>query len=169
MYLGGIGQFISISTRFEKMSRHYASMTMDQKQSRIAMIIPQAISVVKELQRTHGVKNVHLAYDYGQFGSGTFKRSNYYHSEDMLIKFQNDLYIGEVSFAEYEESYRVLSSTNPAYVAVVQMAVSSMGRCLVQIYIGLGHVTNRIKELFMRRHRSPYCIKCIPTGDCSLL
>ena len=163
-YLGGIGQFISISARFEKMSRHYASMTMEQRHREIARIIPQAVSDVRELQKTHGVEKVHLAYDYGQFGSGSFKRHKYYNSEDMLIKFQSDLYKGTVSFAEYEESYRTLSSTNPAYVAVVQIVVSSMGKCLIQI--GSGHVTNLIQELFMRTHQSPYCNKCIATESC---
>ena len=110
------------------------------------------------------MEKVYLAYDYGQFGSGSFQRHKYYNSEDMLIKFQSDLYKGTVSFAEYEESYRTLSSTNPAYVAVVQIALSSMGKCLIQI--GSGHVTNLIQELFMRTHQSPYCNKCIPTESC---
>ena len=165
-HLGGISQFISVSARFERMSREHARMTVEQKQREIAVLIPQILNTVREIQIKHIVKKVHLACDYGQFGSGTFRSSNYYHSKGMLVKFQNDLYNGTVSFAEYEESYRALSSTNPAYVAVVQMAVSSMGRCLVQI--GWGHVTNMIKELFMRSHQSPYCIKCIPTGNYSL-
>ena len=163
-HLGGTGQFISISARFEKMSRKYPSMTVAQKQREIAVLIPQARSIVRELERKYSVKKVHLACDYGQFGSGTFKKQNYYNSEDMLVKFQNDLYNGTVSFAEYEESYRALSSTNPAYVALVQMAVSSMGKCLVQI--GWGHVSYLTKELFMRTHQSPYCIRCITTGGC---
>ena len=163
-HLGGVGQFISISARFEKMSRKYASMTVAQRQREIAVLIPQALSEVRELQRIHNVKKVHLAYDYGQFGSGSFKLHNYYSSEDMLIKFQNDVYNGTVLFTEYEESYRALSSTNPAHVALVQMAVSSMGKCLVQI--GWGHIADLTKELFMRTHQNPYCIKCVPAGVC---
>ena len=82
----------------------------------------------------------------------------------MLIKFQNDLHSGTFSFAEHEESYKALSSTNPAYIAVVQMAVSSMGKCLVQI--GRGHVIDLTRELFKRTHQSPYCITSIETDDC---
>ena len=137
---------------------------MEQKQREIAQIIPQAVSDVREIQRTHGVEKVHLAYDYLQFGSGSFKCHKYYNSEDILIKFQSDIYKGTVSFAECEESYRTLSFRNPAYVAVVQIAVSSMGKCVIQI--GSGHVTNLIQELFMRTHQTPYCNKCIPTESC---
>ena len=159
-HLGGIDKFISVSARFEKMSRKYPSMTTVQKQREIAVLTPQALSIVREFEREYSVRKVHLAYDYGQFGSGTFRSQNYYSSEDMLVKFQNDLYNGTVSFAEYEDSYRALSSTNPAYIALVQIAVSSMGRCLVQI--GWGHITDMTREHFMRNHQSPYCIKCIP-------
>ena len=163
-YLGGISQFISVSARFERVCRKNTSMTVEQNQRQIELLIPQALGDVRELQRMHSVKKVHLAYDYGQFGSETFKHKHYYHSEDMLIKFQNDLHSGTFSFAEHEESYKALSSTNPAYIAVVQMAVSSMGKCLVQI--GRGHVIDLTRELFTRTHQSPYCITSIETDDC---
>ena len=166
-HLGGIGQFISTSARFEKMRIKYTSLTLEQKQKEIAVLIPQALSNVTELQRTHGVKKVYLTYDYGQFGSGSFKNRHYYNLEDMFMKFQTDLYNGTVSFAEYEESLRALSYTHPAYVALVQMAVSSMGKCLVQI--GWGHVVNLIKELFIRTHQRPYCIRCLSVGGCQLI
>ena len=163
-HLGGIGQFISTSARFEKMDIKYGSWTLEHRQRQIKTLIPQALSDVRELQRKHTVKKVYLTYDYGKFGSGSFKDRHYYNLEGMLMKFQTDLYNGTVSFAEYEESLRALSYTHPAYVALVQMAVSSMGKCLVQI--GWGHVISLTKELFMRTHQSPYCIKCLSTGGC---
>ena len=163
-HLGGIGQFISTSARFEKMDIKYGSWTLEHRQRQIKTLIPQALSDVRELQRKHSVKKVYLTYDYGKFGSRSFKDRHYYNLEDMLIKFQTDLYNGTVSFAEYEESLRALSYTHPAYVALVQMAVSSMGKCLVQI--GWGHVISLTKELFMRTHQNPYCIKCLSAGGC---
>ena len=163
-HLGGVGQFISTSARFEKMDKKYGNWTLEHRQRQIKTLIPQALSDVRELQRNHSVKKVYLTYDYGMFGSGSFKDRHYYNLEDTLKKFQTDLYNGTVSFAEYEESLRALSYTHPAYVALVQMAVSSMGNCLVQI--GWGHVISLTKELFMRTHQHPYCIKCLSTGGC---
>ena len=163
-HLGGIGQFISTSARLEQMYVKYTALTLEQKQIKIKTLIPQALSEVRELQRKHSVKNVYLTYDYGRFGSGTFKDRHYYYLEDTLKKFQTDLYNGTVSFAEYEESLRALSYTHPAYVALVQMAVSSMGKCLVQI--GWGHVINLTKELFKRTHHYPHCIKCLSPDGC---
>ena len=166
-HLGGVDQFVSTLARFEKMYTKYASLTLEQKQGVITLLIQQALHDVRELQRNHSVKNVYLTYDYGQFGSGSFKDRHYYYLENMLMNFQTDLYNGKISFAEYEESLKAFSYTHPAYVAQVQMAVASMGKCLVQI--GWGHVINLIKELFMRTHQSPYCIKCISPGGCEYI
>ena len=40
-HLGGIGQFISTSARFEKMHIKYGTMTLEQRQKNIAQLIPR--------------------------------------------------------------------------------------------------------------------------------
>ena len=119
---------------------------------------------MRELKKLFNLTKVHLSYDYGRFGSQTFKHNMFYKSEDLLMKFQNDLYGGEVSFPEYEQSYTTLFSTNPAYVALVQMALSSRGRCLVQI--GWGSSIGLVNKNFKMSHSRPYCINCINSDLC---
>ena len=74
----------------------------------IAGVTQQALEIVRELKKRCNMTKVHLSYDYGRFGSESFKRQMFYKSEDLLVKFQNDLYSYQVSFTEYEQSYTTL-------------------------------------------------------------
>ena len=149
-YLGGFGQYISVSARFEKVSQKYANMTQQQRRSKIA----EAISMIKKTISTHKkqkqINKVYLSYDYGRFGSLSFRRKNFYDSSDLLVKFQQDLYNDEMTHDEYEESFMIFKLQHPAYIAMVQMTIAAKGKCLLQI--GWGHCIDFTSYLFKYFH-----------------
>ena len=150
-YLGGFGQYLSVSARFEKVSQKYANMTQQQRRSKIT----EAMSMIKKNVSTHKeqkqINKVYLSYDYGRFGSSSFRYKNFYDSSDLLVKFQQDLYNNEMIHDEYEKSFMIFKLQHPAYIAMVQMTIAAKGKCLLQI--GKGHCIDFTSYLFISFHR----------------
>ena len=163
-YLGGFGQYISVSARFENVDVHYKGMTLQQKRNAVKIAITESMKKIRILKDKHSKSSVYLQYDYGKLGSDTFKYSSYFNASDLLAGFQHDVYEGRMSHDEYEQSFMTFSSRNPGYIAMVQMAVSSMGQCL--LVIGSGHCTRFVVGLFKTIHSAPLCIDCAPADFC---
>ena len=163
-YLGGFGQYISVSARFENVDVHYPSQTLQQRRNSVKKAITESMKKIGKLKDKHSKSSIYLTYDYGKFGSDTFKHNNYYNASDLLAGFQHDVYEGRMSHDEYEQSFMTLSSRNPGYIAMVQMAVSSRGQCLLAI--GLGHCIRFVVGLFKTNHSAPFCIDCAPANIC---
>ena len=163
-YLGGFGQYISVSARFEKVDVHYQSQTLQQRRNSVKKAITESMKKIKILKDKNSKSNVYLTYDYGKFGSDTFKSGHYYNASDLLTGFYHDVYEGRMSHEEYELSFMTLSSRNPGYIAMVQMAVSSRGQCLLAI--GSGHCIRNVVGLFKTSHSAPFCIDCAPANVC---
>ena len=163
-YLGGFGQYISVSARFEKVDLHYSSQTLQQRRNSVKKAITESMKKIRILNDKNSNSSIYLTYDYGKFGSSTFKHNNYYNASDLLTGFQHDVYEGRISHDEYEQSFMTLSSRNPGYIAMVQMAVSSRGQCLLAI--GWGHCIRFVVGLFKTNHSAPFCIDCAPANIC---
>ena len=97
-YLGGFGQYLSVSARFEMVTRAYSGMPNTQRRKKIDDAINRIMISVAKNKVAKQIATVHLSYDYGNFGSGTFKRNKYYNSSDLLVKFQQDLYNNEMTY-----------------------------------------------------------------------
>ena len=164
-YLGGFGQYISVSARFEKVSLHYSRLSLVQKRHEVDLAIKESMIRIGELKKRTSVKRVYLTYDFGQFGSRTFLLKNFYNSSDMLVKFQQDVYEGRMSPSEYEQSFMTFRHRNPGYVAMVQMTISSRGKCLLRV--GWGHCINFVTSLFRSNHVQPFCLACAPHSICN--
>ena len=149
-YLGGFGHYISVSARFEKVTWSYASTSQKQRRSKVAQAIDMIMTKVIELREREHVEKVSLAYDYGKFGSGTFRHNRFYTSQDLLVKFQQDLYSNEMTHDEYEESFMIFKQQHPAYIAMIQMTIAAKGKCLLQI--GWGHCIDFTSYLFKSFH-----------------
>ena len=146
-YLGGFGQYISVSARFEKV---YGRTMQKRRRNKVA----KAISMIKKTISTHKeqkqINKVYLSYDFGRFGSLSFRRKNFYDSSDLLVKFQQDLYNNEMTHDEYEESFMIFKLQHPSYIAMVQMTIAANGKCLLQI--GWGHCIDFTSYLFKYFH-----------------
>ena len=163
-YLGGFGQYISVSARFENVEVYYEGHTPQHKRNAVKMAITESLEKIRMLKDKHSKSSVYLQYDYGKFGSDTFKYASYFNASDLLAGFQHDVYEGRMSHDEYEQSFMTFSSRNPGYIAMVQMAVSSMGQCLLAI--GSGHCPRFVVGLFKTVHSAPLCIDCAPANFC---
>ena len=163
-YLGGFGQYISVSARFENVDVHYESKTLQQRRNSVKIAITESMKKIRILKDKHSKSSVYLQYDYGKFGSESFKHDSYFNASDLLAGFQHDVYEGKMSHDEYEQSFMTFSSRNPGYIAMVQMAVSSMGQCL--LVIGSGHCPRFVVGLFKTSHSAPLCIDCAPANVC---
>jgi hypothetical protein len=165
-HLGGFGQYLSVSARFEKLVKDYGKLSITERRKVVVVSINESLAMVKSLKQRTGVDNVYLAYDYGLFGSATFKQQMFYNSSKELVKFQEDLYNGKVSHIEYKMSLLNFKFQNPGYVAMVQMTLSSRGRCL--LLVGWGHCIDYVKSLFTASHDGPHlCLECAPHSLCS--
>ena len=165
-HLGGFGQYLSVSARFEKLVKDYGKLSITERRKVVIASINESLAKVKSLKQRTGVDNVYLAYDYGLFGSATFKQRMFYNSSKELVKFQEDLYDGKISHIEYKKSLLNFKFQNPGYIAMVQMTLSSRGRCL--LLVGWGHCIDYVKSLFTASHDGPHlCIECAPHSLCS--
>ena len=163
-HLGGFGQYISVSARFEKISYDYYSVSQKKRRQDVETAISESMQKLRDLKKKSSVTKVYLAYDFGQFGSSTFKHSKFYNSSDLLTKFLYDVYDGKVTYSEYEQSFMALGFGNPGYIATVQMAISSRGKCLLRI--GFGGSIDFVTTIFRSNHQSPFCIVCVPARVC---
>ena len=166
-YLGGFGQYVSVHARFEKVSLHYSTLSMKQKRHEVELAIAESMVKISGLKKKGSVKTVYLTYDYGQFGSRTFELGKFYNSSDLLIKFQEDLYEGRMSPSEYEQSFMTFRYRNPGYIAMVQMTISSRGRCLLRL--GWGYSIHFGVAVFKANHARPFCYDCVPYNICKNL
>ena len=154
-YLGGFGQYISVTARFEKVPKFYYKISQEEKRQAVLLAINNAMLKVDSLKEMGHVDRVYLSYDYGKFGSRTFKNKYFYNASEVLVKFQQDLYDGSMSYDDYENSFMTLKWQNPGYIAMVQMTISSKGKCLLQI--GPGHCIEFVASLFKAFHPSSSC------------
>ena len=164
-HLGGFGKYVSISARFEKVAMKYWKLSLKELRRAVTVGIKESLVKLKNLKKRAGVDRVYLAYDFGLFGSGSFERHSYYNSSDLLVKFQEDVYNGMVTYNEYKKSLMEFKFQNPGYVAMVQMTLSSRGKCLLQV--GWGHCIEFVKSHFRAYHNGSHpCFDCAPRSVC---
>ena len=154
-YLGGFAQYISVTARFEKVPKFYYKISQEKRRQAVLLAINNAMIKVDTLKEKGHIDRVSLSYDYGKLGSRTFLEKDFYNSSDLLVKFQEDLYDGRMSYDDYENSFMTLKWQNAGYIAMVQMTISSKGKCLLQI--GPGHCIEFVASLFKEFHPSSSC------------
>ena len=154
-YLGGFGKYISVIARFEKLSKPNPEISQEKRRQEVLLAINNATIKVDSLKEKGHVDRVYLSYDYGKFGSRTFLEKDFYNSSDLLVKFQQDLYDGSLSYNDYENSFMTLKWQNAGYIAMTQMTIASKGKCLLKI--GTGHCIEFVASLFEAFHDSSSC------------
>ena len=165
-HLGGFNSYVSVSARFEKLPPEYWTLSQKQRRKKIAEAIDKAMPMIESLKNESGVNGTYLAYDYGKFGSRTFEQNSYYHSKDLLEKFQEDIYDGKLPYSEYKKLWGTFKFQNPGYIAMAQMTLSSRAKCLY--IIGWGHCIEFVTSLFKAFHRGQkLCVSCYSKRLCS--
>ena len=165
-HLGGFNNYVSVSARFEKLPDKYWEMSQKKRKEVIAKAIDQTLPMIANLKRESGVNNSYLSYDYGKFGSRTFEQHQYYTADDILKKFQEDIYDGKVPYSEYKRLLTTFKFQNPGYVAMVQMTLSANAKCL--FLIGWGSCIDFVISLYKSFHENvEICAGCLSKNLCS--
>ena len=164
-HFGGFEKYISVSARFEMITSKFRNMSQNQMYSQIQTVINDSYEVIYELREKYSLNTTYLSFDFGCWGSDTFKGAKYYGSSELLTKFQKVVYRGRMSLREYEQSFTTLKYQHPAYVAMVQMVLVSRGKCLLRIGT-IGKSSAYVVSLFKKFHEEPYCVRCLPQEEC---
>ena len=149
-HLGGFGQYLSVSARFEKVPKKYWERNPKKRRAAIAAATKESLTKILNFKNKCGLNSLYLAYDYGLYGSRTFEQELYYNSSDLLERFQEDLYDGKLPHAQYKELLKSFKFVNPGYIAMVQMTLSSKGKCIY--LVGSGFCINFVSSLFKSFH-----------------
>ena len=158
-YLGtGLGEYNAIMARFERMN----SIKKD-----INKHVDQVIAKWKDMKKK--TATTFLAFDYGTFGSDTFRSNNYYDSKVRLEDLHHIIYGGRLSFQEWEKSFSEISHTNHSgYIALLQLQLVAHAKCVVFASDKSSFVQHAF-HLYEDIHPHNKCIETIGTfaiGSC---
>lgn len=159
-YLGGAGQYFAIMSRLERAVPKY--WTWEKSDLRI-QLEKNVQNILKTWKKLKGDRRTFLAFDYGKFGSDTFKSwYNYYDSEDLLLDYHKTVYENRMSFKEWENSFSEVAHTNQsAYIAFLQMEIVTNAKCVLLA----GHTSNFLMvtyHLYKEKHNKSFsCSKFI--------
>ena len=160
-YLGGFGQYIAIMTRFERSTKNYASMNQKNLQQYVKMRITQTLEKWKALKAKKSTPNTFLAFDYGRFGSDTFKKNQYYGSKAAMEQFHQQVYNRKISLHDWEVSFGELcNTTDSGYIALLQLAIATNAKCIVL----MGEQSNFLNfaaVLYKSKHTVDRCMELV--------
>ncbi len=161
-YLGGTGQYLAIMARFERIAPRYWTLSKSENRKLMQRSMEGVLETWKKLKEETSLSKTFLTFDYGKFGSASFKQRNYYDAEDLLLNFHQTIYKGRMSFEEWENSFEVVAHTNQsAYIALLQLEVASSAKCVLLA----AHYSNflvRAFNLYEEKHnQTSSCLKFI--------
>ena len=133
-YLGGFGQYIAVMARFEKSTSNLKLTNKKLLQHYLSGHIQQTLLKWKALKTNTSITATFLAFDYGKFGSGSFKKKNYFDSKTVLENFHQTLYYGNLSLHDWEMSFEQLrNTTESGYIALLQLAIATNAKCIILV------------------------------------
>ena len=116
----------------------------------------EIVSLLKSLEKSHGISDTFLAMDVGKFGSSGSTRNHFQPYGKVLF---NSIYGDKWSFKKWEDSFESsASSNNPAYIANLQRTIAASSGCL--ILFGGGGFQGQAQKLYEIFHPDPkaWCI-----------
>ncbi len=131
-YLGGIGQYLAIMTRFERTVPKFWTLTKAGNKKHLQRNMENVLNTWVKLKEDHPHMITFLTFDYGKFGSDSFKQWDYFGAEDLLLGFHRTIYEGNLSLDEWESSFGEVAHTDQsAYIAMLQLQIVSNAKCVI--------------------------------------
>ena len=112
-HLGGLGQYLSVSARFEKIFVTYDHLSLKQKRIKLKEAIHETMTVIRRFKNEENFDNVFVTSDFGKDGSHTFQMNNYYNCGDVMSDFVQNL--TNISSALHEQSFKDIKHQHPVY------------------------------------------------------
>ncbi len=160
-YLGGFGQYLAIVARFEKPVAVYWELDPQQYREAIANRIAEATGSWEDLKKNTSLSSTFLSFDYGSFGSDTFRKKNYYGSQQTLEHFHQTVYDNQLSLTEWEESFEKITHINhTAYVTLLQLQIAAHAKCIVIVGVWSSY-QKVIHQTYLRYHPNNACVHII--------
>ena len=165
-YLGtGLWEYNAIMARLERMIHSHSSFNSKEKD--LNKYVNQIIAKWKELKKK--TSTTFLAFDYGTFGSESFRSKNYYACKARLEDLHHIIYDGKLSFQEWEKSFSEISHTNHSgYIALLQLQLVAHAKCVLFVSDRSNFVQHAL-HLYEDIHPHNKCIETIGTltiGSC---
>lgn len=160
-YLGGFGNYIAIAARFEKPVTIYWKLTPQQFREEIEKRIAETTKVWEGLKRNTSLSSTFLGFDYGSFGSDTFKRKKYYGTGKTLEQFHQTVYDNRLSLPEWERSFEGIAHTNSiAYITLLQFQIAVHAKCLV--IVGMwSNYQKVLHQVYLAYHPTNACVRVV--------
>ena len=134
--------YTSILVRIEKIILH--------SRRNVTKCAQETLSILRKLRDSKQLEDSFLAMDIGRFGS---RGSRLHNLQSFGEEFFRLLYPTKWSFEDWERSFAIASSTNPAYIANFQRTVAAQGDCMIMV--GAGGFQGQARNLYDRYHRDP--------------
>ncbi len=151
-YLGGLENYNALIVRFEP-----SQMDRAKFREYIMNMIDTALYNWNKMVANTSNPVTFLAFDYGSFGSGTFKDFNYSGMSEQLEAFHQTIYNHSISFQDWEDTFRTVAGSSPSgYIALLQLQLVARAKC-VTIIGYLSHFLEYASQTYSRYH---------PTGAC---
>ena len=130
-------EYIAILGRFEIPVPNYV-MPQEQRKQKVVLRVGETLAKLEQVKKETGLDRVVLGFDYGKFGSETFRYHSFYGASEALEKFQNDVYNGQMSYSEWEDTFRNVTfpRTGNGPVALLQMTLAARSRCVIAVGYG---------------------------------
>ena len=162
-HLGGFGQYNAVMARFEKTKHDPFYNTMEQNHLLLNEMVDKTIAKWKEMRERTSTSATFLAFDYGSFGSDSFRTKHFYNSKERLEEFHRLIYDGTMSVQEWEHSFMQTCQTNHSvYIALLQMQLVSHANCVLFVGIRSNFLSHALNS-YQKIHPDNRCIDTI--GD----
>ena len=150
-HLGGFGNYIAIVGRFEVTIERYYKVEVKKRQEAVKQCMKSALQIWNETKIKTSTSSTFLAFDYGKFGSITFKIGNYYGSEDDLRQFHHTIYGDTWSVEEWEQSFIDISHREESsYCSLLQLVIAAHAKGI--ILVGRSSFQKYLSALYVKYH-----------------
>ncbi len=151
-YLGGLENYNALMVRFEP-----SQMDRAKHREYIMNMIDTALHNWNKMVAKTSNPATFLAFDYGSFGSETFRTINYGGLSEQLEAFHQTIYNHSISFQDWEDTFRTVAGSSPSgYIALLQLQLVARAKC-VTIIGHRSHFLEYASQTYSRYH---------PTGAC---
>ena len=150
-HLGGFGNYIALMGRFEKPVNKYWSIGVEKRREAVKQCMKSALQVWNEMKRKTSTLTTLLAFDYGKFGSQTFRSMDYWGSEDDLRQFHRTIYGDTWTVEEWEQSFVDISHMEEgSYYSIMQAVIAAHAKGI--ILVGRSNFQKYLSALYVKNH-----------------
>ena len=131
-YLGGFGNYNTIMARFEIVISNYNGVKYETRREAVRKSADLTLLKWKEVQKRTSISSTFMTFDYGKYGSETYKCWNYTGSGGDLRKFHRIVYNNTWSVEEWEQSFENITGVyDRGYISLLHLIITAHSHCVI--------------------------------------